>query len=142
MRVYLDMDSRPFFILFSVQETETMVSDVKSGGGTESKEKGKGGEMPLKPTPHLWRQRIGRFPALSKWILAAVTAFLALLVIIITITAFRASRGIDIAPLIIDGKYINTITSCGPIQGYVVWILFNKTNGKIVSEGELVNDCP
>ncbi|CAG7721119.1 unnamed protein product [Allacma fusca] len=98
------------------EETETMVIDVKTG---ESKEKGKGAEMPSKPTPHLWRQRITRLPRLSKWILAGVCTLLALLVIIITITAFRASRAIDIGTLIIDGKYINTITSCGPIQGVV-----------------------
>jgi hypothetical protein len=91
-----------------------MVVDVKTESG-ESKEKGK--DTSSKPTPQVWRQRLTRFPRLSKWILAGLCTLIALLAIILTITAFRASRAIDIGSLIIDGKYINTLTYCGPIQG-------------------------
>jgi hypothetical protein len=74
-------------------------------------------ETLTKPSPLLWRQRLAGLPKTNKWILAVIFLLILLLVILISVAALRANTAIDIGTLIISGKYINTITSCGHIQG-------------------------
>ena len=86
-------------------------------GSGEKTTKGNGTETPVKPTPQLWRDRLSNLPRQNKWILAAIATLLALLILLVSIAALRANKAIDIGTLIVNGKYINTITSCGHIQG-------------------------
>ena len=88
-----------------------------SYGGARTKTPSTDSES-VKPASELWRQRIQeRLPKHKKWIFAGLLTLVILVILISTIVSLRANKTIDIGTLIIGGKYINTITSCGKIQG-------------------------
>lgn len=105
------------FGLIETKNGKTEDNKKNSGWNKDETINGKGSGH-VKASSELWRQRIQeRWPKHNKPIIAAILILIILVIIIVTIAVFRVNKVIDISTFIIGGKYIETITSCGKIQG-------------------------
>jgi len=94
------------------------VSHEKKNGDSKGKEEKE--TTGKKLGPEHWRQRMSDIPRLRWCIILGLLILLLLTAGAVAFGIYRANQAIDIGTLIIDGKYVNTITSCGTVQGYAI----------------------